>query len=343
MTSGSASPISEPSFRLTGRADSVLVIRLTVHSRMIAPAVVRPEIDDWVLADGGIRPAEIRLSPSHVYLRQGGTARLTLTTRLPADLQPGTVLHGGLRFPGIEDEVLPLALEILPAREEPKPAEHQISVTLPLTGYDRAGGDQADSKAIITLLAGMAGLEVIPARWVVAELIATICERGEAVRKTEEGRLFLAKLSRTRFYKNGALAFRGAHITEWLLVGVSVSSGLHSILAGAEPQGRMLYTWERWLLSLVDTDIEHFEREDEDGDPELHLPPPPLEETLRTLGTDAERWFSSFILGLVQIAPRIRSVLQQLCDEQPDLPEESPQGDKTKESDVLSEGGSLLR
>ncbi len=343
MANASASAIPEASFRLTGRPGGVLAIRLAVQSRMVAPAVVRPEMDDWVGADGRIHSAKFRVAPSYTYLRQGEAVRLTLSTTLPDDVEAGDSLRSILRFPGIEKEVLPVVVELLDADAAPEASEHQISVMLPLSGYDRtSGGDEEGSaKAIVTLLAGLAGLEVIPARWVVAELIVTTCEVGERYRETEEGRSFLSALERTRFYKNGALAFRGAHIMEWIMVGVTVSSGLHSAFGGGAPRGRMLHTWERWLLNLIDMDIEW--PEGSEGD--VRMPPPRVEETLERLGTDSERWFSSFVLGLTQLSPRIRDPLFSLCEHVPEqaVHEEDSDTGENVQTDVLSEGGSLLR
>jgi hypothetical protein len=344
MANASTSAISEPAFRFTGRPGGLLVLRLSVQSRMAAPAVVHPALDDWVDSDGRIFPAELRAAPSYTYLQQGSAVRLTLSTVLPGEAEPGDFLRSVLRFPGIEEEVLPVVVEMLDPKEAPDSSEHQISVTLPLAGYDSVPGegDEAHAKAIVALLAGLAGLEVIPARWVVSELIVTVCEVGERYREAKDGRAFLDRLERTRFYKNGALAFRGAHIMEWIMVGVTVSSGLYAVFGGEKPRGRMLHAWERWLLNLIDMDIEWLEEEER----EVRMPPPRLEETLERLGTDSERWFSSFILGLTQLSPRIRDPLLVICEQVPGPPEGAeggPEKDDTPENDVLSEGGSLLK
>lgn len=337
------SPASGPAaLRMACTVGGVLVIRLSVHSRMVAPAVASPALDDWVRGDGSIVPVDLNVAPAYSYLRPSDTARLTLTTALPDDLEIGEHLHGALRFPGIEEETLPIVVDVSAGgTTEAALDEHQVSVTLPLGRYDLgADGEPAgSSQAIVTLLAGLAGLEVIPARWLAAELITTVCEIGEARRKTEDGAAVLASLSRTRFMKNGALAFRGAHVTEWLLVGVTVSAGLHAAVSGTPSPGRMLHTWERWLLNLIDMDIETAADDAHD----VQLPPPPLEDTIKALGTDAERWFAALVLGLMRLSPRIDATLRALCDAVPETAADTPQAQGTEAPDVLSEEGSLQR
>ena len=341
MKNASATEIGQPAFRLKAAAGSVLVLRLSIQSRMIAAAVVRPSLRAWVRDDGAVEETEHRVSPSYCYLRQGASAGLTLTTTLPQTWQPGERWHSALSFPGIEDEILPIELEILlPSEPEAPLAEHHISLTLPLTGYpDEPDAAGTSTQAIYTLLAGLAGLDVIPARWVIAEILTAICESGDAYAQTEDGAAFLNRLTRTRFYKNGVLAFRGAQVPNWILVGLTISSGLQAALGGKHQAGSILYTWESWLLSLIEMDIENA------SGPmgEIKLPPPSLEESMAAFGTDAEHWFATLVLGLVQLSPRIRATLETLC-EQVAAPEAPPEDTAPKDPvDVLAEEGSPLR
>jgi hypothetical protein len=196
----------------------------------------------------------------------------------------------------------------------------------------------AGTKAIGTLLAGLAGVEVIPARWLVAELLLTIAERGFEVARTPRGAALRARLARLRFFKNGVLALRGAHLPSWIMIGVTVSSGLYSALGGKSSQGRLLYTWEKWLFDLVDTDIEHFT----DESPEVLLPPAELDAALARLGNEAEDWFAYLVLGLMEVSPRLQSVLEALAAGAPE-PVAERAADESEVPDVLGEKGSIQR
>ena len=339
MVSAREIPVTTPCFNLKGQAGKFVVIRLNVYSKMAAPAVLQPALDAWVLPDGEPVETRLRVAPSYAYLSQGQEARLTLTLTVPPGLQPGDRLRGGLHFPGIGEESLPLELEITPSTDDIISLEHNISVILPLAGYEPDDDPQsAGTKAIYTLLSGLAGMEVIPAKWVVAELLLKVCETGADYIKTEEGSQQLERISRLRFFKNGVLAFRGAHIVNWIMVGVTVSSGLYSALGDKTSHGRMLYTWEKWLYDLIDIDIENFS----DEGLETNLPPPDVETTLTSLGMETERWFGCLLLGLVKLSPRIRSIVEQLADSAPDV-ETTEDIDDIVSNDVLSEKGSLQR
>jgi hypothetical protein len=330
---------SRPSFTLRAPAGGLLIIRLTVVSRMMASAVVRPRLDAWVLPDGRLAEPRVEVAPATVYLAQNQEARLTLTTSLPADLEPGDRLRGGLRLPGIEQESLGLELEVLPADQGEPSREHQISIILPLSGYELGDRQAQSTQAITRLVAALAGMEVIPAKWVVAEMLLTVCEVGAEYAETAEGSRLLERLSRLRFFKNGVLAFRGAHLPNWIMVAVSISSGLQSALGGRDSQGRLLHTWEKWLLDLMEIDIEDAGSEGR----EVHLPPPDLERSLARLGTTAETWFGALLLGLARLSPRLRDVFDHLAERAPEPPAGAAPEPAAEPGDVLSEEGSIQR
>ena len=64
MSQSPHDPSSRPCFRLRGASGGFVVVRLTVVSRMVAPAVVRPQIDAWVLPDGRLEEPRVELAPA---------------------------------------------------------------------------------------------------------------------------------------------------------------------------------------------------------------------------------------------------------------------------------------
>ncbi len=112
-------------------------------------------------------------------------------------------------------------------------------------------------------------------------------------------------------------------------------------LGGPQGQGQLLTIWERWLLGLADADIEL-------GGPraEVKLADAQLQAFAATLGTHADRWFASLLLGLAALSPRIDAALAQVEAQAPAPPPKD--GDDggaggAAGDDVLGEGGSLGR
>lgn len=337
---------SAPRADLEARPGMVVALRLALRNRMMAAALVRPTVDDWVASDGDILPASARVEPAYAYLLQGAEVRQTVTLRVPAHLPEGTRLTGALRFPGIGEAVVPITLTVLAAPEggTPLPAlEVPLDVALPI-GDEPAAAGAADefgsvAQASYSLVAGLAGLDMLPARWLVAELLTAVCRIGEDHLDTPAGAARLERLGRTRFFKNGVVSFASAQLPRWVLSGLSATSGLAAALGGSQGQGQLLTIWERWLLGLADADIEL-------GGPraEVRLPDAQLQAFAATLGTHADRWFASLLLGLSALSPRIDAALAQIEARAPEPP---PRDDGGGESgggdDVLGEGGSLGR
>lgn len=321
-----------------------VALRVKLANRMMAAALVRPAVDDWVASDGEILPSAARIEPAYVYLLQGAEVRQTVTLRVPLHLKEGTRLTSALRFPGISDEAVPITLTVLATDgDTPLPAlECPLELSLPL-GDDvpRAGGDEFGSaaQASYSLVAGLAGLDMLPARWLVAELLTAVCQAGEAQAETEAGRALIDRLGRTRFFKNGVVAFASAQAPRWVLSGLSATSGLHAAMGGTAGQGQLLHIWERWLLGLADADIEH----EGGAAPDVRLPGIQLQAFAATLGTHADRWFANLLLGLAVLSPRIAEVLTQIAARAPEAPPPVPAAAKPPPDDVLGEDGSLGR
>ena len=218
-----------------------------------------------------------------------------------------------------------------------------LEVALPLGGEAVEAGDEFGSvaQASYSLVAGLAGLDMIPARWLVAELLAVVCEAGEAHSRTSEGQSLLDRLGRTRFFKNGVVAFASAQAPRWILSGLSASSGLHAALGGQIGQGQLLYIWERWLLSLADADIES----NDATAAQVRVPDSTLQGYAAELGTNADRWFAMLVLGLARLSPRVAAALEVIAARAPAMPEQAPSGGDPAlpSQDVMGEDGPLSR
>ena len=108
-------------------------------------------------------------------------------------------------------------------------------------------------------------------------------------------------------------------------------------LGGQERQGRLLYIWERWLLSLMDGDIEA-------GDPlpDVRVPESNLQSFVASVGMSPDLWFAGVLLGLARISPRIAASLDTVARRAPEA-DSSSSGDQEPPQDLLGEEGSLQR
>jgi len=182
-------------------------------------------------------------------------------------------------------------------------------------------------------------MEVIPSKWIFSELVLGCCNTGHKHVTTDEGSMTLKKLARTRFYKNGILIFQGTQFMQWIKLSHAVSSGISSFTGGEKGDGLILQNWEEWLFNIIDQDIESPEFEYE----KITFPDPTnYTKILEIMETDADKWFSYFIIGLMKISPRIENVLHQMINR---VELEAPVKAKKlkKPGNVLKEKGTLQR
>jgi hypothetical protein len=195
---------THPGAKLEAQPGQVIAIRLRARNRMMAAGLLRPTVEDWVTNDGQILSSGARAEPAYLYLLQGAEARQTLTLRVPAAALPGSILKTSLRFPGLGEEGVPIEVLITPpAGASPaSPIEFPLDVALPLGDTGGAPADDgfgSTAQVSYSLVAGLAGLDLIPARWLVAELMTAVCARGEERLAAPEAQALLARIGRTRF------------------------------------------------------------------------------------------------------------------------------------------------
>ena len=305
---------SFPDLKMKVYPGSTLVLQLLLHSQIAETLLFRPTLDDWIVDDGEILSLSNRIDPPYLYLVQENKVKQTITLSIPSLLQPGQILKSWLRFPGIQEEAILIQAEIL--SPEPEKDKHQVvevplPVTLPLTSQ---GGNSLSNTLDQTtagsfgLLSGLIDLDKIPSRWLVAELLVILCQRGEEYAKTEPGKQLLNQLKTTRFFHNGVIAFSSAQIPNWIADSLK---GANIILDGQS----LLYLWEQWLLSLVPADIEADQKKEE-----LSVPPFLAETFVSKLGGSADRWFAGLVLGLAVISPRIAAVAGAIATQSPRTP-----------------------
>jgi hypothetical protein len=334
---------NESAHSFTIAPGSLVGFRITVHNNHSYPIVLQPKLDDWIRNNGSIIKSNANILPQYQYLPPNSNLRITITFSLPSGLNAGDKLFGSLGFPGVESDRVKINLTVASsATIDQQIREFDFAVQLPLTPINEPhqNGAFQQSKATLKLLSGMAGLEVLPAKWLVSELVITICEKGAALSATIKGKELLSRLTRTSFYKNGVLVFRASQVPHWILMGISISSSLNAIISSKTKEPRILHTWEEWLFKMINTDLESSDYKEIDV--KFHQEHS-FETIIQKLGTSPENWFSFFILGLTTISPRMEAIVQQICEKVPETKASVQKQTPKKTKKVLQEKGSLQR
>ena len=81
-----------------------------------------------------------------------------------------------------------------PAAGAGMPARHRAAAGRRRPACRRRTSSARRTQASYSLVAGLAGLDMLPARWLVAELLTAVCQAGEGRLETEEGRALLDRL-----------------------------------------------------------------------------------------------------------------------------------------------------
>ena len=151
--------------------------------------------------------------------------------------------------------------------------------------------------------------------------------------------MLITDLQRTQFFKNGVLVVAGSQLIYWIRINLSLSSSLQLATGSAQTLG-MLQKWEEWFLNLIDKNIEApdyelanvlFPQEDNQ------------EAVLEKIGSEPENWFLFLVLGLIEISPRLNSIINQIVDKVPKQPVKKPARKGLTQKKVLKEKGSLKR
>lgn len=286
---------------------SILVVNLLLYSQIGEALLFRPTLDDWIVENGNIISVSNSISPPYLYLDRESKLSQKITLSIPFLLQPGEIIKSWLRFPGIQEEGIAIALEILlpePEKDKSQVVEVSLPVTLPFTSQEGNRLSNAVARttdATFDLLSGLMDVDKIPSRWLVAEILVILCQKGEEYGQTEPGNELLNQLKLTRFFQNGVIAFRAAQIPNWIADSLKSEN---TILGGYS----LLYLWEQWLLKLVPSSVEATPKKGETSVPLLLA-----KSFILKLGGSADRWLAGILLGLAQISPQIATKMKDFA------------------------------
>lgn len=330
--------------RFTLNKGGMLVLRIALKSNFVAPAVLQPRLEDWVTEEGAILTAAYKASPAYLYVSPNSISHFTLTVPMPADAEPAQNLSGTLHFSSIQHCAVKIQVLIADPQDTPGAIEeHLVNITIPdnnTTAPDHSINTINRTEQTAKLLSMLASLEVLPSKWLVAELALSVCERGLQAMEQEEYRVLAEQLTKTRFFKNAVLVFSAAQFVHWVLLGLSISAGLQAVTARKKKSARMIHNWEEWLMNLADHDVESTAQSSSG----LQFPQDQhYEAVINRIGMEPDKWLLYLLLGLMQISPRQKAIVEQLCRQIPENKKRKPGATKKKVKNVLNEKGSLQR
>jgi len=108
------------SINMNANPGSLVILRVTILSKIIAPVVIQPNLGHWVSSDGSIYPSDFKLEPAYSFLQTGGSTEVTFSIKIPKDTPSGITLHGSLNIPSAENYSYPLLLDIIKPKTKPK-------------------------------------------------------------------------------------------------------------------------------------------------------------------------------------------------------------------------------
>jgi len=326
--------------RIKVKKDQLIIIRMQILSNVLAPIVIQPKLDMWVTSDGSVITPDYKVSPAYVLLQTGSTADITFTFKPPV-LTDQNILFGAINIPSAENYLFPIQLQIVSGTLK-KNEVYNIAINSaipPEIPLEEDATSYLNSKETLKFIAGLASLEVIPSKWLVAELILQICGNGAVFSETETGKVISEKLRKTRLFKNGSLIFRAAQIPEWVNLANSISEGLTSFSKQEKSQSGIINGWEIWLYNLMNQDIESPDFKHS----EVILPPKANTKLLLdAMALDPEKWFLFLILGLYNISPRVHDLFDQVI-KNIEVSVKEPIIEVNLHKEVINENGSMLR
>lgn len=288
-----------------------LILRLSLHNQTTESLLVRPTLGEWIIEGDRTLIIPHDLTPAYVYLSPGGKAEQAIVLEIPGSLQLGQQIKSWLRFPGLQENATLLDLQLV-APGGALGASPGVSSGSTITEYPLAisFASPVDNASPLTLspdptivgihglISGLMDLDKIPCRWLVVELCLLLAQNGETQAKTTWGSQLLGELRQAPWFQRGLLTLNQAQVEAWFVQ----SFALAETLLPTEEK-RLLVLWERWLLGLVQTDLEI-------GTSSQMTKTPAL---FHKEWSDVcwDTWFAYFLLGLANLSPEIETLCRQ--------------------------------
>ncbi len=150
-----------------------------------------------------------------------------------------------------------------------------------------------DTQATNNFIVALLGLDKLPARWLVVELLLLLCIQGDKYAQTKAGSELLAYLKNTDFFHNGVLAFDAAKVPRWLTLTQQAASAYHASVGTKIGEGGLLPMAEKWLLGEIKSETANA--------------------FVASMGMDSDRNFSCVVLGLAVVSPRMGGLLDAIA------------------------------
>ncbi len=154
--------------------------------------------------------------------------------------------------------------------------------------------------AINTFSMILQGLDILPARWLVVELLFLVCQKGNQYSQTPSGNQFLQQLSSTSFFNNGVVAFSSAQVPRWLAMSHQAAIAYQAATTPTIAQSGLLDVTQKCLWNLGLTDLNQSSLKND-----ISTSGHAADALILSSRMDAQAWFGNLILGLALLSPKI--------------------------------------
>jgi hypothetical protein len=194
-------------------------------------------------------------------------------------------------------------------------------------------------QAINNLMTILQSLDILPARWLVVELLLLVCQKGNQYIQTKSGSQLLQQLKTTRFFNNGVIAFSSAQVPRWLAISHQAAIAYQASGSSGLFKGGLLDVTQQWLwsLGLPDLNISSLKND-------ISISANATDAFISSLGMDAQAWFGNLLLGLALRSPKIADLCTREISTQLGVASVVPSttSQRTPEN-IFQQRGSLLQ
>jgi hypothetical protein len=327
---------------------SKMLLHITISNTFSAPMVIQPSIKPLASEKNETAVIDCTFHPVYNYIPSTGKDELLCELDIPKSIPPNTTIKYMLNFSGVKHCSVELEFTIAEIEEDcfGQFYDRNLHVELPthkekVTKTAEASKSSASNLYMTSVLKLLKGLEIIeksPSRQFATEILLSLCEIGERMSAQEDKAAFIRKLKRSIFFKNGVLVVAGSQILNWLTIADVVSNSYANLAGQANAKKRLLSQWEQWFTELFSLDLE---REEIDKIKKDEKETATFQHILQKIDSEPDRFFLFLILGLMEVSPKIRKLVEDVCSTINYQESETQNTPQKMYANVINEEGSL--
>jgi hypothetical protein len=330
----------------TVASGSKMLLHIMISNTFSAPLVIQPSIK--LLNPEETETINCTFHPPYNYIPSYEKDKLLCEFDIPKTTLPETKLRYLLSFSSANHCKIEIELIIIETKNNNlgQLYDRNLILDLPLQSEKKPLLEKESKPSISNfymmsltkLLKGLEIIETSSSRQFISEIILTLCEIGYKAQQQKEKEEFILKLKRSIFFKNGVLVVAGSQILNWLTISNVISNSYTSKQGGFESKNGLLKQWEHWFTDLFMLDLE---REEVNKVNENYSKTVSYQEILNKIDNEPHQFFLYLILGLIDISPKIKRQVEDVCSNIDYNEEKKEQAPQKMFTNIIEEEGSL--